>query len=170
MIVCATGHRPDKLGGYNSAVTLALNEFAVRSVQSIKPDGMIVGMALGWDMAVAVACVRCGIPFTAAIPFEGQESRWPKEKQQDYKNLLKAASFVHVVCHKDQITESGIPWAMQARNEWMVDNSKGVLALWNGDRTGGTANCIKYAKEGARAITNVWPAWEDWFDRGMYLI
>jgi hypothetical protein len=36
-------------------------------------------MARGWDLALAKAAVELGLPLFAAIPFVGQESRWPAE-------------------------------------------------------------------------------------------
>ena len=49
------------------------------------------------------------------------------------------------------------PWKMQRRNEWMVENSEGVLTLWNGDNLGGTFKCVQYAEAMRKPIINVWP-------------
>lgn len=170
MIVCATGHRPDKLGGYNQRAFNALADFAQRRIALLAPSGVIVGMAQGWDTAVAVACTRLGLPWTAAIPFEGQESRWDQRAQDDYHKLLLCADSVYTVSNRQQVEDGGIAWAMQERNCWMVDNSQGVFALWNGDRKGGTANCVEYAKSGRRTIINAWPEWEAWWEGGQYLV
>ena len=35
---------------------------------------------------------------------------------------------------------------MQRRNEYMVDKADTLIAVWNGT-SGGTANCVKYAKK-----------------------
>lgn len=165
MILAGTGHRPDKLGGYSPRADALLTDFAARVLTRLAPSGVISGMALGWDQALAVASVRLGIPFVAAVPFRGQESRWPRAARDNYDALIRAASHVHVVTPEIEWQELQ-PWAMQRRNEWMVDNSTALLALWNGDRKGGTFNCIQYAREGARRIINVWDEWES----GSYLI
>ena len=170
MIVCATGHRPDKLGGYNQRAFNALADFAQRRLALLAPSGVIVGMAQGWDTAVAVACTWLCLPWTAAIPFEGQESRWDDRAQNDYHKLLLCADTVYTVSSRETVEEIGVAAALHRRNEWMVDNSLGVLALWNGDRTGGTFNCIQYAKEGRRDIKNQWPEWEAWWEGGGYLV
>ncbi len=34
---------------------------------------------------------------------------------------------------------------MDKRNKWMVDNCDLLIAVWNGT-SGGTANCVNYAK------------------------
>ena len=163
MIVGVTGHRPHKLGGWNREIHDALGAFALDLLQSERPQGVITGMALGWDQAVAVACVRLGIPFVAAVPFEGQESRWNDQQQGDYQKLLLCASQVQIVSERDAVEEAGVVWAMQKRNEWIVDNSLRLLALWDGS-AGGTANCVNYARYGRREIKNVWPEWEDWME------
>jgi len=164
MILAGTGHRSDKLGGYGQDALLI--DFAARMLARQRPVGVISGMALGWDQALAVASVRLGIPFVAAVPFEGQESRWPRAARDNYDALIRVASHVHVVCDRQQTEDAGIPWAMQERNCWMVDNSTALLALWNGDRHGGTFNCVRYAAEGGRKIINAWDEW----DSGSYLI
>lgn len=162
-VIAVTGHRPKSLGMWNRGIHDALGAFAMVTLAEKRPSGVITGMALGWDQAVAVACVRLGIPFVAAVPFEGQESRWNDQQQGDYEKLLLCASQVHIVCQRYQVEDGGIPWAMQERNCWMVDNSTRLLALWNGEK-GGTANCVRYAKEGKREIVNVWPEWAEWME------
>ncbi len=169
MTLAVTGHRPQSLGGYSRALFDALAGFAIREIARKRPSAVITGMALGWDTAVAVACVRLGIPFVAAIPFEGQESRWTEQARNDYHKLLLCASQVTTVCSRELVAEIGVATAMQERNRFMVDNSLSLLALWNGEK-GGTGNCVAYAKEGRREIENVWPAWQNWWDGGLYLV
>jgi len=51
---------------------------------------------------------------------------------------------------------------MQKRNEWMVDyiRPSGLLvALWNDDPSGGTWNCINYARRQGVSTGNIWPDW-----------
>ena len=40
----------------------------------------------------------------------------------------------------------------QRRNEYMVDKSDLVLAVWNGERAGGTWNTIEYAKSAGKPV------------------
>jgi hypothetical protein len=104
-------------------------------------------MALGVDQWVAKLCIDNDIPFTAAIPFDGFESRWPERSQLEYRRLLEKADIIHVV-------SPGVlysPGLLQTRNRWMIDNSHGLLAVFNG-LSGGTANCINYARTVGRWI------------------
>lgn len=161
MIVAFTGHRPDKLGGYGPSPTQDRVRQAIRNTltgppplpQSIerRVTAAISGMALGVDQWAAEICVELGIPFTAAVPFVGQERRWPEDSQRRYQLLLQKAYNIVVV------SPGGYhPWKMQARNEWMVKNSDVLLAVWDGSG-GGTANCVRYAQEVGRAIWRIDP-------------
>lgn len=158
MIVAGTGHRPDKItmGGrnaYDAAVHARLVELAVAVLKQPRPKVVISGMALGWDTALADAAVELDIDLWAYIPFIGQEKRWPEASQAHYTRLLTLAEKV-VVC-----SEGGYAaWKMQVRNKRMVDDCDRLLALWNGS-DGGTANCVRYARERGRKIVNLWPSW-----------
>ncbi len=154
MILAGTGHRPDKLGGYNTHVAQRLQTLASAALTKHQPQLVISGMALGWDQALAEAAVAHDIPFHAYVPFEGQESMWPLQAQQRYQDLLWKADKVIIVCEG-----SFAAWKMQKRNEAMVDACDKVLALWNGT-SGGTANCVAYAKTQNKPIFNLWHSWE----------
>lgn len=152
LIVAATGHRPEKVGGYSDAAFNHLVLLAKQHLRTERPREMIVGMALGWDQAVAQACVDLDIPYTAAVPFEGQEELWPVASRSKYKRLLTWASRVEIVTERYTMP---VARALQVRNEWMVDRCETVLALWDGT-FGGTHNCILYAEKQRRPIVNLW--------------
>lgn len=150
MIISATGHRPDKIGGYGPAASLRRRAVAMDALLAWGPNECISGMALGWDTDFALACIELGIPFTAAVPFEGQEGKWPAQSQRVFHAVLSYAAKVVVV------SPGGYsPRKMQIRNQWMVDNSDIVLALWDGS-DGGTANCVGYARAKEKRVHNVW--------------
>jgi len=153
--VSVTGHRPDKVGGYDITVRRALGAFAAEQLLQIAPDQVITGMALGWDQAVAGACVLIGIPFVAAIPFSGQARRWPQEAQDRYYRLMECAYDRVTVC--DEFVP--VNRALQKRNEWMVDRADEVIALWDGS-FGGTHNCITYANKKGVPVRNLWDRWD----------
>lgn len=153
-IIAATGHRPERLGGHDHKTQLALGGLATEYLTRNHPDKVISGMALGWDQAVASACVALDIPFIAAVPFEGQESRWPAAAQEHYRWLLDAAADVIFVVEGLAPTMG----AFQRRNEWMVDNADRMVALWDGS-WGGTFNCVRYAEKRGVPIDNLWDRW-----------
>lgn len=153
MIVAFTGHRPDKLGGYAPSASATFFEAGVKAairwemrallarVCVEDPRGLtaISGMAQGVDTWAAEVCLELGVPYTAAVPCNGQESPWPEEAQRRYRHLIMQGAEVHVVSPGDYA-----PWKMQARNVWMVDRCDVLLAVWDGS-AGGTANCVNAA-------------------------
>lgn len=153
-IVAFTGHRPDKIGGeynmdfkeYGPRTMAIYNEIEQVVVHRIPCQYIITGMALGVDMIAATVAMRLDIPFTAAVPFKGQESKWPKKSRDTYDRILAAAHRVVIVSEGGYSNEK-----MQIRNEWMVDQLNRfddyLIAVWNGDKFGGTYNCLKYARE-----------------------
>lgn len=155
LILSGTGHRMNKLGGYTIKSVDRLYLYAKNILVAYQPVKLISGMALGWDQALVEAALDLDIPYVAAVPFLGQEYRWPDGAQERYRHLMRLAADVVVVSMGSYSAEK-----MQVRNEWMVDNSQGVLALWNGT-PGGTANCVRYAKKVSKPIFNVWPGWEE---------
>lgn len=153
-IACGTGHRPEKLGGHGVEVAARLVKLAGEIIEERKPDVVISGMALGWDQALAVACMQMGVEWWAFVPFAGQEAVWPAKAKALYKELVGRAHHVRYV------SEPGYaPWKMQARNVAMVDCSDEVLALWDGHQDGGTWNCVQYAMKKQRPIHNSWSKW-----------
>ena len=150
MIIAATGHRPNKLGGYSEEVHARLRRVAREYLALSTVTEAVSGMALGWDTAFAEEAFDLGIPLVAAVPFEGQESMWPEGSRYRYRNLLRVASRVVIVSRGGYSADK-----MQDRNEWMVDYCHQLCALWDGSH-GGTANCVRYATALLRPIDNVW--------------
>lgn len=139
MTLSVTGHRPDKLGGYFDRTDQLLVKVAIVCIEELKPDEIITGMAQGWDLAVAEASAILRVPFIAAVPCDAQEKLWPLKSRQRYQKLLNEAAEV--------VNVSPGPyagWKMMKRNKWMMDRGDDLLALWNGDQSGGTFNTVSY--------------------------
>ena len=154
MTACFTGHRPNKLGGYKTPnkiynVIKNILDLSVDRAISLGYDTFISGGALGvdqWALDVLFG-KRCRV--IIARPFPSQDCRWPLESQKIYREMILKADEVVDVCEDPY--ES---WKMQKRNEWMVDKSNLVIAVWDGSN-GGTGNCVKYAKALNKEIWNV---------------
>lgn len=155
LVIAATGHRPQKLGGFSPAVYERLFTHAYGFLGTFEVDVVISGMALGWDTAVAEAALMHGMPLYAYIPFAGQESQWPPESQRFYRALLRKAKQV-IECSPPGYSVA----KMQVRNCRMVDDCSILLALWDGS-SGGTANCIEYAESRGKEIVNTWERWAE---------
>lgn len=155
LVICAAGHRPSSLGVPNpyskETFDLLTTVAGAWFDQNPQVTEVISGMALGWDQAVAVAAMDRMLPVHAYIPFPGQADSWPMESHVFYQKLLRQ-------CASHRIVSRGPyhPGVMHRRNEAMVDASAAVLALWNGEAKGGTANCVAYAMMEGKEVHNVW--------------
>ena len=158
LIISMTGHRPDKLGGYHTPnkVHLAVVDGLKKLFAELKPSCVITGMALGVDQWAAEICAANGIPFVAAIPFHGQEGKWPEHAQKRYHALIQKA-------HKAWIISPGPydPVKMHKRNHWMVDSCNLLVAVYDGS-PGGTGACVNYAEKIGRSIHFLQLAPEIW--------
>lgn len=103
MIYAFTGHRPDKLGGYDYFLHEGFDKycyFTENKLKQLNPNKCISGMALGWDTVGAAVCAKLDIPWIAAIPFPKQESIWSPGDQSRYRLLCsKATETVYVSGH-----------------------------------------------------------------------
>lgn len=151
--VAGTGHRPEKLGGYSDQVLDRLTALAYAYLVRVEANHVISGMALGWDTALCIAALDLGLPVTTAIPFRGQEHRWPHSSKKMYYNLLSQCAETVVVSSGGYSAAS-----MQRRNIWMVNHCDRIVALWDGS-SGGTGNCIQYADKVGCPYDNVWKSW-----------
>lgn len=75
----------------------------------------------------------------AASPYEGFESRWSGDWQRRYTAILEQADLVGFICKGYSKS------CFQIRNEWIVNKSARVIAVYNGE-PGGTRNTIEYAE------------------------
>lgn len=149
---CFTGHRPEKQNVDNDIVIAALE----KEIRAAVADGFVTfisGMARGtdiWAAEIVLQLKREGHPLhlIAASPFEGFERSWESDWQRRYKKILKDADLVKYVC--EHYSRS----CFQIRNEWMVDRSARVIAVYNGE-AGGTRNTIRYAERKGVAVVNV---------------
>lgn len=146
---CFTGHRPEKLHADESAVCAALD----RAIDEAIADGFttfISGMARGVDIWAAeiVLCKRQTNPklhLICACPHPDFEMKWSSEWVARYRQILAVADLVRFISPGFSID------AYQRRNEWMVDHSSRVIAVYNGEE-GGTRNTILYAKRQAQPL------------------
>lgn len=153
MILGVAGHRPQK-SGYDAH---ALRLFAQVVLLELQPAEVITGMAQGWDQAIAQACADVGLPFIAAIPFEGQESRWPAEAQDRYWTLLGyTTKVVHVSRPEYSLAK------MHKRNQWIADRADRAAVLWDGFDDSGTADFVRRIRLRGIEPVNLWDRWQEY--------
>ena len=150
--VCFTGHRPEKLKQSESVIVKAL-ETAIKEAIADGKNVFISGMARGVDIWAAEIVLRLrnegqNVKLICASPYDGFERGWSAEWQRRYNVILAAADLVRFIC-------PGYSRAcFQIRNEWMVDHSSLVIAVFNGQPSG-TKNTIDYAKRKSVPCWNI---------------
>lgn len=137
---CFTGHRPEKLGRSEKAILTDLECEIRKAIQ----DGLSVfisGMARGIDINAAEIVLQirqegCPIRLICASPYPGFEDNWCESWQTRYKFVMANADFVKYIgsCYSKS--------CFQKRNEWLVNHSSRVIAVYNGT-PGGTKNTIE---------------------------
>lgn len=155
MRIAITGHRPHKLNNeydLNGPVSQALRREITRILDAERPEEIISGMALGVDTLFAELGLARGLKVIAAVPFLGQESRWPEASQRRYRAILDNPLVEQIVVCQG----SYAAWKMQARNEWMVAHADKLICVWDGT-PGGTANCVRYAQAQGVPILRINP-------------
>lgn len=145
MILGLTGHRQNKMGGYDDSKN-KYGQIKFRLLQifsELKPAKIISGMAIGVDQWAVEAALELKIPVLALIPCAAQESKWPGKVQERYKEMLAdiilAGGEVKYISDKPYTNI-----CMQVRNEAIVSNADMMLAVWDGS-SGGTGNCVSAA-------------------------
>ncbi len=148
---CFTGHRPEKLQADESTVKNWLS----KKIDQAIADGyttFITGMAMGIDiwagqLVVEKKTQHPELHLIAAVPWPGFASRWKDEWRDAYNALLKQADLAINICeaYDDQV--------FAARNRWMVDHSRRIIAYFNGEK-GGASSTLDYAiKKNLQVVT-----------------
>ena len=150
MRCCFTGHRPEKLNANEEEIKQSLT-IAIDSALAAGKRTFISGMARGVDIWAAELVLQrrmedSSIHLICAVPHPSFEKRWGAQWQRRYQKVLQDADLVRM------ITPAFSMGSYQARNEWMVDRSSLVIAVFNGE-PGGTRNTVDYAKAHGVPVT-----------------
>lgn len=161
--IAATGHRPNKLYGYNLhhpgyyALGRLMRDFLRQRLEQYGPVECISGMALGVDQLYALVALKLrdegnDIRVIAMMPCRNQNAKWASDEY--WRNILSRADESLIVTDAPYT-----PACMQVRNRAMVDRADEIMAVHNGS-PGGTMNCLRYAETKGRKITNIFPLLE----------
>ena len=157
MICCVTGPRPkgfpfpyDDGNIYYNTYLDVLGD----TVEDLIYEGythFISGMADGVDLDFASAVVGLSnrfenIVLESALPYPLRESAKLTETDELRHILVFASQRITVV------SPQYFRGCMQKRNRYMVDRSDLVLAVWNGEKHGGTWDTISYALKKGKPI------------------
>jgi len=140
--VCFTGHRPEKLTVPERVVKREL-EKEIRLALTEGKNVFISGMARGVDLWAAEIVLKLrakdqNVKLICACPFDGFENSWNATAKEQYRSILEQADLVRYICPSYSRS------CFQIRNEWMVNHSAQVIAVYNGTPSG-TKNTVDYA-------------------------
>ena len=149
---CFTGHRPNKLNYSESEI----KPFLEKAIDNAIADGyvtFITGMEKGTDIWAAEIVLEKkkqndALHLICAVPHPDFEKRCGFFEERRYNHILKNADYVTT------ISDHYYKACYQKRNEWMVNHSSLVIAVWNGTASG-TKNTVVYAKHSNVNVVNI---------------
>ena len=164
-VCCFTGHRSQKLPwGFNEQDErcLKMKEELYLEIEKSINEGygtFLCGMALGFDTICAETVLQLKekykfIKLIGALPCKNQDFKWNTEQKKRYSNLLNQLDDIRCIYEEYNGAE-----CMLERNNYMVNNSSKMIALFNG-LPGGTKKTIEYAQEQGLKIVIIKPCIE----------
>ena len=172
--LCFTGHRPKNIYSRLAYSEMRREDYQGivlrirKEVRSAYEEGFrnfLSGGAQGFDQLAfwAVHGLKKEYPDIRnrlVLPFEGQDSVWSREglfSQAEYRQMKRHADSI-LICAKTDKSASSARKALLYRNQVMVALSSLVIGMtkdasWKEESShGGTAHCLRLAKEGGRKI------------------
>lgn len=152
-----TGHRPhkfpwkyDEADSRCAALKTALTEQIIRLTEDGVTD-FYSGGADGvdcWAALIALGLRKKNpvLKFHLILPHEGQADRWSEPAQERYHWILEQADSV------EYVSQEYYEGCMLDRNHRLVESAEVLLAVYNGERRGGTAATVRYARKMSRQI------------------
>lgn len=158
IVTSVTGHRPQKLFGYNYEDERynKLKEIFKEHLINLKTDIAISGCALGADQMFSLAVLELkndGIPMKlySAVPFKNFGGNWFGKNIDIHNEILRKSDKVIYISNEDydkKLTQ------LQDRNEFLVNASDNLISIFDGSPSG-TKNCIDYANKMHKKIINI---------------
>ena len=161
---CAfTGHRPKKFPwkyDETDSRCMALKTVLAEQIRLLADAGVtqfLSGMAEATDTwsALSVLSLREENPalkLHCILPCREQADKWDATSRNLYLSILDQADsvvYVNRAYHKNCMLE---------RNRFLVEHAGTLLAVYNGERRGGTAATMRYAQQMGREIIEIDPA------------
>lgn len=155
---CAfTGHRPKKYPWRYDETDkrcAKLKEMLEEQINKLIADGysdFMSGMAEGTDtwaaeIVLAFREKNPALKLHCILPCRDQANKWSDSAQKRYFKILGQADsviYVNRTYKKDCMLE---------RNCFLVDHSELLLAVYNGEKRGGTAATVRYARKHEREL------------------
>ena len=156
---CAfTGHRPHKFPWkYNEADSrcVALKAALTEQIKALVEDGITdfySGCADGVDCWAALIVLELrkknpALRLHCILPHKGQADKWSDSAKERYRFILNQADSI------EYVSRENYDGCMLDRNPRLVEAAGLLLAVYNGERRGGTAATVRYARKlGRRSV------------------
>ena len=113
------------------------------------------GMAVGFDLLAAEVVLSLkeelkDIKLVAAVPFKNQYCKFLREDKRRYFDVLQKVDEVIT------LSEEYYKGCLLRRNDFMLENSSGLIAFYNGEQKGGTYYTCKRAEERRMPVLNLY--------------
>ena len=165
---CFTGYRPHRFPFAQEGLRPEHVQAAIgQQIRRLYDEGFrtfITGMCVGVDLwaadeVLSLQAQKGDIRLIAAVPFEGQESRWSIAERRQYQRILGACTEVHTLFTPEQARKNPAA-CYRERNRWMVDKADAVIAVYtpiDAERRSGTAATVHYARKKLKRIVYIHP-------------
>lgn len=159
LVVCGTGHRPDKLGNswsIESPISRSIQKEVYSWLKYILEHTdhlhVIAGGALGFDTHLALATLKLkqevdNVALEIAVPHKNFNGKWSVDDKEVFELIASMSDEVHYVSTNSEFSLNDL----ELRNRYMVRKSDIVLALWDGSN-GGTYNAFTFAERNNKPI------------------
>ena len=159
LVVCGTGHRPDKLGNSWSvehSISRSIQKEVYNWLKYILEHTdhlhVIAGGALGFDTHLALATLKLkqevgNVALEIAVPHKNFNGKWSGDDKEVFKLIASMSDEIHYVSTNSEFSLNDL----ELRNRYMVRKSDIVLALWDGSN-GGTSNAFHFANRNNKPI------------------
>lgn len=111
-------------------------------------------IAEGADSIFATAALALGIPLEIVIPFTGYENDFENEKALGiYQHLQQVAAHKTILPFNGRSVD-----AYYEAMQWVLERSAIVIAVWNGDNSGGragTADAVRKIRDAGRSWIHI---------------
>ena len=159
---CFTGHRPEKLPwGYDERdpACMELCEKLSDILGAVYRSGynhFYCGMAQGADLIFCEQVLKLraehpDVTIEAVVPCADQSSKWSLKQKERHLRLCSECNSVKVL--HSAYTQN----CMMERNEYMVERSSLLIAVYDGVTAGGTMKTILLARRAQMPVIKVEP-------------
>lgn len=152
-----TGHRPHKFPWkYDEANSrcVSLKAKLTEQITKLVENGVMdfySGGADGVDCWASLIVLELrqknpALKLHLLLPHKGQADRWSNSAQERYRLILDQADSV------EYVSQEYYEGCMLDRNHRLVEAAGLLLAVYNGERRGGTAATVRYAQKRGKKI------------------